>query len=70
MSEANLRVRLPTLLIFGKDDPFFDQRMIHMCSDHVDQFHYHIIDGASHWIQREAPEKVNDIIAKFLNISL
>lgn len=70
MSDVQLRVRLPTMLIFGKDDPFFDQKVITECSKHVDQFQYYVIDDASHWIQREAPEKVNAFIANFLNVTL
>lgn len=67
MSEAQLRVRIPTLLIFGKNDWFFSQETVLLCSKHVDQLHYDIIDGASRWVQRKEPEKVNRLVAKFLN---
>ena len=27
----------------------------------------HILDGAGHWIQRERPKEVSDLLIKFLN---
>ena len=70
MSKSQLRVRLPTLLIIGQQDTVFNVYEASACFEHVDRFHYEVIDGASHWISRERPEEVNNLVAKFLGLSL
>lgn len=68
MSEAQLRVRIPTLLIFGKNDSVFDSKLKHQCSKHVDHLECYTIDRASHWVHREEPEQFHKLLAKFLNV--
>lgn len=70
-SDAQLRVRVPTILIFGENDKTFsDEHMGLECAKHVDNFQCHLIEGASHYIHREKPEIVNSMIAQFLNVQL
>ncbi|KAI9557047.1 Epoxide hydrolase 4 [Daphnia sinensis] len=70
MSKPQLRVRVPTLLVFGKKEPNFCRSMISSCSENVDRFDIHVIESASHWVQKETPDKVNVILARFLNVNL
>lgn len=70
MTNCQLRVRLPTLLIFGKKEANFCQKMVSSCFENVDRLDFNIIESASHWVQKEAPEEVNGILAKFLNVNL
>lgn len=59
-------VHIPTLMIWGEEDTALDIR----CTDGTDQwvpdFELHRLPGVSHWVQQEAPEKVNAILRDWL----
>ncbi|NRD89296.1 epoxide hydrolase [Sphingopyxis sp. BSNA05] len=59
-------VTVPTLMIWGEADTAIDIR----CTDGTDQWvpdlELHRLPGVSHWVQQEAPEKVNAILRKWL----
>ena len=63
-SEAS-RVKMPALLIWGKNDPFLDEIMakesLHYCNDGQ----LEVLETASHWVQQEQPAKVNDLLSRF-----
>jgi pimeloyl-ACP methyl ester carboxylesterase len=31
--------------------------------------HFHLVDGAGHWIQQEQPDRVNELLLAFLQSS-
>ena len=67
IDEAKVRVtKVPCLLVFGKEDTAINYRMVPECAEHVTDFQYEIIEGASHWVQFYAPDRVNKAIAKFI----
>lgn len=60
------RVEIPTLVIWGEDDLAIDIR----CTDGMEQWvpdlELHRLPGVSHWVQQDAPEKVNAILDSWL----
>jgi len=63
---ASYKVSQPTLLIWGKQDayaiPDLAEASIRLCS------HGRIVylDGATHWVQHDEPERVTTLLAEFL----
>ncbi|MEM1131328.1 MAG: alpha/beta hydrolase [Pseudomonadota bacterium] len=60
------RVEVPTLMVWGEEDAAIDIR----CTDHTDKWvsdlTLHRLPDVSHWVQQEAPEKVNAIVREWL----
>lgn len=63
---ANPRITVPTLLIWGAQDRFLGLEMaqpsIDLCADGRLVF----IEEATHWVQHEEAERVNELIDNFL----
>ena len=59
------RVKVPALLIWGKNDQFAGEAMaresLHYCSDG----HLEIFETATHWVQHEEPALVNTLLSQF-----
>ncbi len=62
----NPRVTVPTLLIWGTQDRFLGQEMAQPSIDLCDQGRLELIPEASHWVQLEEPERVNQLLLDFL----
>jgi pimeloyl-ACP methyl ester carboxylesterase len=66
---AGKKIDVPSLFISGKQDwgtyqePGTVENMGNVCSKFKG---VELIDGAGHWVQQEQPEKVTEILAKFL----
>lgn len=62
----NPQITVPTTLIWGKQDhvmkPDLAQHSVELC----DEGYLHYIDDASHWVQHDAPNQVNQIILSWL----
>jgi pimeloyl-ACP methyl ester carboxylesterase len=60
-------IAAPTLGIWSSGDNYLlEERMI-ASADHVTGgWRYECIDGASHWLQLDAPERVNELLLDFL----
>jgi epoxide hydrolase 4 len=61
------KVDVPTLMIWGEED-----RALNLCctegtEDYVSDFTLKRLPNVSHWVQQEAPEQVNAIIADWLD---
>ena len=60
-------IDLPTLLIWGEDDTALNIK----CSEGTEQWVPNIkvqrLPGVSHWVQQEAPERVNEILQGWLS---
>jgi len=56
---ADPRVRVPTLVIWGKRDHALDWRMAQASVDHCDDGELLMIENATHWVQHDAPDEVN-----------
>ncbi|MEO9601119.1 alpha/beta hydrolase [Parasphingorhabdus sp.] len=59
-------VDIPTLMIWGEEDTALDIRCTDGTEQWVPDFELHRLPGVSHWVQQEAPEKVNAILREWL----
>ena len=64
-SEAS-RVKLPALLIWGKNDQFAGEAMARESLQYCDDGHLEMIETATHWVQHEEPTRVNRLLSQFL----
>jgi len=64
-SEAS-RVKLPALLIWGKNDQFVGEAMARESLQYCDDGHLEMIETATHWVQHEEPTRVNRLLSQFL----
>lgn len=71
--KQDARLRMPTLIIFGKDDAFVEWASGKLTFDHYihpsvkSQSKFVLIDNAEHWVMHDAPERVNEEIHSFLS---
>ncbi len=63
---TNLRIQVPTLLIWGVNDIALGQEMAQPSIDLCDEGELVFIEGASHWVQHEKAEQVNALMISFL----
>ena len=63
-SEAS-HVKVPALLIWGKNDQFLDEAMARDSLHYCDDGHLEMFDSASHWVQHEEPAKLNTLLSQF-----
>lgn len=63
---ANLRISVPTLLIWGVKDTALGKEMAQPSIDLCDNGRLVYIEEATHWVQHDEPEKVNELIGEFL----
>jgi pimeloyl-ACP methyl ester carboxylesterase len=60
------RVHISTLLIWGPEDRFLAREVAEASLAFCDQGRLEWIKGATHWVQREEPERVNRLLIDFL----
>jgi pimeloyl-ACP methyl ester carboxylesterase len=65
LGSDDLRVKMPALLIWGKNDQFLDQAMARESLRYCDDGHLEIFETASHWVQHEEPAQVNHLLSQF-----
>ena len=66
---AGRKIDVPSMFISGKKDwgTYQEPGAIEKMSDVCTQFKgAELIDGAGHWVQQEQPEKVIELLSKFL----
>ena len=63
-SEAS-RVKVPTLLIWGKNDQFVGETMARESLQYCDDGHLEVFETATHWVQHEEPAEVNALLSQF-----
>lgn len=64
---ASSRVTVPTLILWGDDDPIFDPDLPDLSVALCDDATLHRIPGANHFVQHDAPEQVNAHLLRFLD---
>lgn len=64
---ANPRISVPTLLIWGAQDRFLKRELAQPSIDFCDDGRLIFIEEASHWVQHEEAERVNELIVLFLS---
>jgi pimeloyl-ACP methyl ester carboxylesterase len=63
-------IEVPTLMIWGEADAALGIENTVGYDDLVRDFTLHRLPGVSHWVQQEAPERVNEILSDWLNARL
>ncbi len=58
---------VPTLLIWGERDAFLSPRLTEGLEQWAPNLRVERIANASHWVQNDAPERVNELILDFLS---
>ncbi len=61
----SIRVPVPTLLIWGTQDRFLGQEMVQPSIELCDDGQVELIEEATHWVQQDVPEKVNQRLEAF-----
>jgi epoxide hydrolase 4 len=59
------RVKVPALLIWGKNDQFVDEGMARESLQYCDDGHLEMFETATHWVQHEEPARVNNLLSQF-----
>ena len=59
------RVKVPMLLIWGKNDQFAGEAMARESLQYCDDGHLEVFETASHWVQHEEPTRVNTLLSQF-----
>jgi pimeloyl-ACP methyl ester carboxylesterase len=59
------RVKVPALLILGKNDQFADEAMARESLQYCDDGHLEMFETATHWIQHEKAAEVNTLLSEF-----
>jgi epoxide hydrolase 4 len=59
------RVKLPVLLIWGKNDQFAVEAMARESLQYCDKGHLEFLESATHWVQHEEAANVNDLLSQF-----
>ena len=60
------RIPVPVLLIWGTGDQALEKVMAEMTRKYCENLTVRYIEGASHWVQQEEPEAVNQMMREFL----
>lgn len=63
---GDAKIDIPTLLIWGEEDSALNIKCTEGTEQWVPNIEVHRLPGVSHWVQQEAPEKVNAILQKWL----
>ena len=59
------RIKLPALLIWGKNDQFAVEAMARESLAYCDDGHLEMFETASHWIQHEQSAQLNNLLSEF-----
>jgi pimeloyl-ACP methyl ester carboxylesterase len=59
-------IEIPTLLIWGEDDPFAVKAVTQGLEKWVNPLRIEQLSGVGHWVQNEAAGKVNELLLSFL----
>lgn len=57
---------VPTLMIWGEDDPALGKELSYGTESYVSDFQIQYISGCGHWVQQEFPQQVNQFMQSFL----
>jgi pimeloyl-ACP methyl ester carboxylesterase len=60
-------VTVPTLVIWGDRDPYLSKQLTKDLDRWVTQLEVEHLPDASHWVQNDAPQKVNQLLSDFLS---
>jgi epoxide hydrolase 4 len=64
------KIEVPTLLVWGEKDSFLDVALTEGYGPYVADFTLKRVPGASHWVQQEAADAVNRLMAEWMGAKL
>lgn len=64
----NIEASLPLLLLWGTNDGALSKEMAELSKNYADNMTLQYVEGASHWVQQDEPEIVNQHLWDFLKI--
>jgi epoxide hydrolase 4 len=64
---GDAQIDVPTLMVWGEEDKALNICCTQGTEEWVNDFTLHRLANVSHWVQQEAPEKVNDLVLNWLN---
>ena len=59
------RVKVPALVIWGKNDQFADEAMAAESLQYCDDGRLEVFESATHWVQHEESAEVNGLLSQF-----
>ena len=59
-------ITTPTLMIWGEEDDFLEKNLTANTQNYVRDLQIRFVSGASHWVQQECPDEVNELIQGFV----
>lgn len=66
IARDKLEVKVPTLVVWAMDDSALPPALLDGLDDFVPQMELHRVEGATHWIVHEQPERVISYLQEFL----
>jgi pimeloyl-ACP methyl ester carboxylesterase len=60
------KIEIPTLMVWGEEDSALGKETTYGTSAYVSNLKLHYLPGVSHWVQQDAPERVNELLGPFL----
>jgi len=60
------QIEIPTIVIWGEEDSALGKETTYGTEAYVKDLAIHYLPGVSHWVQQDAPERVNEILEPFL----
>jgi epoxide hydrolase 4 len=67
LSDAMPQIRVPTLMLWGKQDVALSHEMAQPSIDLCDKGELVFFDDATHWVQHDKAKEVTDLILEFLD---
>ena len=64
--ETPVRIRTPTLILWGEKDALLEHHVARAALDLCDDGRLTIVEGATHWLHLEQPDRIAAEIAAFL----
>jgi pimeloyl-ACP methyl ester carboxylesterase len=61
-----MTVEPPTMLVWGTQDPYLHREMAPASVDHCRDGRLELFEDATHWVQHECADRVNDLLLEFL----
>jgi pimeloyl-ACP methyl ester carboxylesterase len=60
------RIEIPTLMLWGEEDVALGKETTYGTGAYVSDLRLHYLPGVSHWVQQDAPDRVNELLGPFL----
>ena len=67
MAPADPTVAVPTLIVWGEEDKALEKSLVPGTERYVPDLTVRYLAGVSHWVQQEAPERVNAVLDAWLS---